>query len=253
MTTAHAPRGFPRRAEIEAKILSLPIREENLPLVPLLADNLALIGMNIAERKGDGTAPPHFRPATPRMVLKELVELRRLVESLETTLQVGGDEKAVRARLAKHIQSLHEPTIVALSDSSFALSNKESVRIDTLYFRSTLARDLVNGEHVSLDYIRLLAGLATAAQRASIEVQSVGRLPDNRARAVANILAHQYKTLTGLDPTFSTVVDAADEGKVYGQFLSFVTDIFKLLNIERDALSFASRAAFRLRGKGRKQ
>jgi hypothetical protein len=86
-----------------------------------------------------------------------------------------------------------------------------------------------------------------------LEVQSVGRLPDNRALAVANILARAYKNLTGLDPTFSTAVGSENEGEVYGPYLSFVFDIFKLLNIERGALSYASRAAFRLRGRGRKQ
>jgi hypothetical protein len=253
MTRAYSPQDYAGYQEIKARILRLPIREEDMWRVSPLADLLALIGLGIDQQKGDGTAPPHFRSATAEMVLKELVSLERLADNLEKKLRANSDASAARKRLARQIQSLHEPTITALSDASSAVVDGQMVRIDWSYFRSGLPHDLTSDEKIAFTNMRLIADIANRAQRASAEVRTIGRSPDNRALAVANILARAYTNLTGHEQTFSTVVGTENEGQVYGPYLSLVTDIFKLLGIERDALSFASRAAFGLRGKGRKK
>ena len=85
------------------------------------------------------------------------------------------------------------------------------------------------------------------------KVQNVGRLPDKRAHDIAGLLAGDYHDLTGSEPTFSVAAGREDDGRHYGPFLDFVREIFQVLNIRRDALGYASTAAFKLRGRGRKK
>ena len=85
--------------------------------------------------------------------------------------------------------------------------------------------------------------------------RDVGRPQKRLAQNVANELADKYFIFTGKQPTFITATYEGKEkqGTVYGPYLDFTREIFALLNITADPLSYASIAAHKLRGCGRKK
>ena len=253
MKTAPLPTDFARYSDIEAAIRRLPVLSDESYRIPLLADLLAQIGLTIRETGGDGTAPPHFRPASAATIRNDLEELERRARDLAKKIEAGGSQTRARAQLARHIQGLNMPTIGALSKSPAIIVDDQPIRIDWAYFRQGFPTDLQAGGDITAAYLAILADLTGAALKAELEGTAAGRLPDNRARVVANLLAKNYSSLTGLDPTFATVAGKEGEGKVYGPFLDFVKEIFEALGIERAGLSNASRAARTIRGKGRKK
>ena len=109
------------------------------------------------------------------------------------------------------------------------------------------------GEEITSTELRFWALIAKLAKDVPLKPRNVGRLPDKRTHNITYTLALGFLNLTGNEPTFSTVAGKEGEGTVYGPFLDFVQEIFQILNIKRDALSYASVAAFKLRGRGRKK
>lgn len=91
----------------------------------------------------------------------------------------------------------------------------------------------------------LLAKVFAVARQTNLdsvpETQGRGRPRNNLARGVASILASNYATLTGKNPTVSTRSNGAQDVP-YGPFFDLVTDIFKVLEINASAEA-AARAA----------
>jgi len=254
----------------------LPINADQTPYVWLLVDYLALMGNIINEREGDLTLPRNLRLATKAIVVKELVKLEQRASDLANKIEKKGGTKRAREQLAQHIRELSFPTVAALS---------EAPEVITPYFQEGLPNKLERDESVTSRELRFwaqIANLATiemrrpAADRSSetehseffkrfpeaarIRVgfqpprtQNVGRPQNRLAQNVADELARKYFIITGKQPTFSTVSGKEGEGEVYGQYLDFTREIFALLNIKVDPLSYASRAAYKLRGRGRKK
>jgi hypothetical protein len=246
---AHAPRAFEKYAEIDAIIRRLPVRQGDLWRVAARVDQLAIIGLLHSEKPSDGTAPAHFRSANATMIRKELAAIR----SLAKEILANSRAKVPRKRLARLIGGLHEPTITALSESGSISIDGRQVGIDWHYFTEILPRDLLDISELRDEYLQAIINITEDAERKPLGGQRVGRPPDNLARVVSVLLARMYKDLTGLEQTITIAVGSVDEGKAKGPYLKLVVDIFLLLNIDRAALSFASRAARGLRGSGRKK
>lgn len=252
MKTAQKPSDFKKYAALEARIRGLPIKPAETSRVIILTDTLALIGLNI--REGDnGTSPPHFREANADTTSKQLHELESRTRNLAMKIESGGLTTRAKEQLSRRITTLNASTISALSDLPMEIVDGQILSIDWAHFRLGLPSDLLAGNRIAPQYLRLIADAAKRALQIQPPAQSVGRPVDNRARVVADILAKNYFKLTRLEPTFTVIAGRANEGEVSGPFLNFVRDVFALLNINRDATSYASHAARALRGKGRKK
>jgi hypothetical protein len=144
--------------------------------------------------------------------------------------------------------SKHSPTCLRV------LWQGQRCRLDVGFLRRELPH-LLRG--ASVDRRELAAALDFAAHITPLavpkETKDEGRAPDRRAMIVARWLARAYPKLTGLEPTFAGKIGTEADGQVYGPFLDFVHLIFEAMNIKHDPLSFAARAAYALRGKGRKK
>jgi len=246
---AASPRAFPRYSEIDAAVRRLPILPEELWGVGNVVDELALRAM--INDGGDGTVPAHFLPATAKMVAKQLAELERRADDLAQKIEKKGGAKRARQQLARHIRELNGPTLTAMSD----VQPIDGALPDVRYFLTRLPEKLDAGEGITSAELRYWARIAKEAIAVIPKnaASDVGRRPDRRAQIVANTLAREYFNLTGKEPKFVTRSCEDSEGKVEGEFLDFVGEIFKLLNIERNPIRYASVAAYRLRGKGRKK
>jgi hypothetical protein len=248
---APKPRDFERYAALEARIRALPPRDGEAFRAAVLTDELALIGLYVAKAGGDGTAPAHFRAANEKTVAKELRALESRARNLADKIESGGRVSRAREQLAVLIDGLHGQTLETLANLPMQATDGQALSIDWAYFRLGLPRDLRAVGDISPNALRIFAVAARRALKIETEIPNVGRPPDNRAIMVGNILAHGYFNLTGLEPTFTVFKGAANEGDLGGAFLAFVSDIFELLNIDRDAISYAGQAAYALRGKGR--
>ncbi len=187
------------------------------------------------------------------MVKKELGELEKRANDLANKIERGGRTKRAREQLAQHIREMRGPTITALSDAPAVVNGGQQVLADTWYFKTGLPEKLDADEEITSAELKFWALIAKLAKDVPLKPRNVGRLPDRRTHNVAYALALGFLNLTGNEPTFSTVAGKEDEGTVYGPFLDFVQEIFQILNIKREALSYASVAAFKLRGRGRKK
>jgi hypothetical protein len=111
---ARSPREYPNYDAIEARILVLnPLDAEQYRVAGVI-DELALIGLAIAERSGTCAATRHFQPATQEIIRKELTELARRARGIAKKIQTGGGATRARQQLAHLIDGLREPTIIAL-------------------------------------------------------------------------------------------------------------------------------------------
>jgi hypothetical protein len=67
-------------------------------------------------------------------------------------------------------------------------------------------------------------------------------------------LTKAYADLTGRQPTFTHHgAGTKDKDAVSGPYIDFARDMFAMLGIGRDALSYVAKAAYARRGKGRKK
>lgn len=247
------PSDYRNYSDIEAAVRRLPILHEQTYYVRHVVDYLALMGIIFDEIGGDAALPFHFRPATAEMVKRELGELEKRAKDLASKIERGGRTKRAREQLARHIREMRGPTITALSDAPAVDYGGQQILADTWYFETRLPEKLEAGEEVAIAELRFWALIAKLAKDVLLKPRNVGRLPDKRVHSVANALASGYLNLTGNEPTFSTVAGKEGEGTVYGPFLDFVREVFQLLDIKRGALSYASTAAYKLRGSGRKK
>lgn len=189
-------------------------------------------------------------------------------------IETKGSTARSRRQLAHHIEGLREPTITALgmpANKSLRAGDRREASLmrrveDSLgethgeqkalneqglipisYLRNELPRELLTGTNLPDSLFLRLAGQSEKAMDSALQGQTIGRPIDNRARGVANILAHAFADLTGRTPTFITVSGTEKEGEIRGPFLKFVRDVFEILGIDHDPLSYASRAAHKLR------
>ncbi|MGF6879042.1 hypothetical protein [Paraburkholderia sp. MM5477-R1] len=161
--------------------------------------------LSLIPKNQDGTPPPEFR-------LKGRKACR---DELDKVAELAG-------KLAAVIDGLGEPSIGALADSGLM--------------------QIVHHNHLSAT-LKRVAAIAHQADVSNVpENQGRGRLPNNLARGVVAILAHDYATLTGRRPTVGTR-DDGHQAKPYGPFYDLVTDIFQALEIDASAESSARAAA----------
>jgi hypothetical protein len=253
MNVAPSARQYRGYQEIEAAIRRFPVHHEKLWHVKFFVDELALMGLLIDENDDAGTAPANFRPATAGMAAKQLDELIKRANDLANKIDGKGNMTRARRQLARRIRDLNGPTITALSDAHSVIIGRQHFLLNFPYFLSELPKKLDDGREITSGELRFCADVAKSARSGALTGQSVGRPRDNRAHAVATLLAREYFNLTGNEPVFSVRAGGKDEGTVHGLFLELVQDIFRALRIKRDALSYASRAARLLRGRGRKK
>jgi len=247
------PGMFPQYGEIKDAICRLPIRREEAWQVSHLTDYLAIMGNIIAERGGDGAVPPHFRAAIVETIENELNGLVERASKLAHKIEKSGGTKRAREQLALHVRGLHGPTMTALSDVDAVVIDGRQVLADMAYFASGFPEKLENGGAVSVQELRFWTGIAALAKNVPLKPRNEGRPPDRLAQAVASALARGYLNLTWKEPKFSTIVGKEGEGTVYGTFLDLVREIFGILNIKHDPIYYASIAAHKLRGRGRKK
>jgi hypothetical protein len=158
-----------------------------------------------------------------------------------------------RGQLARLVRELPGPAMTALFDVDAIVFDGEQRLADIANFAIGFPEKLESGDAVSAQELRFWAEIAKHARNVRLKPRNAGRPSNMLAHSVANTLARRYFNLTGNQPTLSTVVGKKGEGTVYGPFLDFVREIFKILNIKHAPLSYASPAAYKLRGSGRKK
>jgi len=252
MSEALPARCNPKYAEIQAAVNRLPVIREQAAYTSHLVDYLALMGNIIEAKGGDLTVSQDFRPATPEMVGKELAELESRFRDLADRIEQKRGATRARDQLVLLIQKLRGPTISALSDAPPITVAGEQILVDSWHFRSGLPGRIAAG-HVTSIELKMWSTIARLAASAPIKGTNVGRPANKLAHNVASELARKYRLLTGREPTFTSVVAADAYGETAGQFVDFAREIFALLKIKSDALTYASAGAHKLRGKGRKK
>ena len=167
--------------------------------------------------------------------------------------------------MAKHIRNLHQPTILALSESPQAITpyfvrglpdklegNDPLTSAELRFWARTANLALVEmhrplaakdpataAYHMRFpDAARVQKGFRPPATR-----NHVGRPQNRRAQNVADELARQYSILTGKRPTITVIAGREGEGTAEGPFLNFTREIFALLDINHNALHYARTAA----------
>jgi len=184
------------RADIEAVFRSLPLRAG---IDERLGHTVALLGRIATANPPPDTA---FRRVGRRQCEAELRALANAAEML-----------------VKAIDSLHEPTILALAAPSIVWLARGGLR-------------------------RLAQQAANAARQADVNRVPLNcpRQPQNRrSPLVASYLAKEYETFTGKRPTVRT-----RNGAAYGPFLELVRDVFRAMSID-DSAEAAARKAVRRR------
>ncbi len=172
-----------RRAEIEAAIRDLPIFPENEWQVRLIVDELCLRADIIAASKGDGRAPPHFRPATRQMTMNELRQLRRRFFDLARKVERGGVKtkrarerlKRAREQLARLIEGLHAPTIEALNDAPALMVGGRPRLAVIRHIEKRLPKKPLEDSDLSALGLRYRSAVARAAEIQCQRIES-GRL-----------------------------------------------------------------------------
>ncbi len=110
------------------------------------------------------------------------------------------------------------------------LDQLPSNAVDALNLRPAALRDLTT---------RLRILQATAASAKPQESSSLGQPPKVQARKIAQTVALHYERLTGLSPTVST-----KGGKAYGPFVTFLSTVFDILEIDASAESQARKVSY---------
>jgi hypothetical protein len=278
------------RAEIEAAIRGLPIVPEEEWQVPFLVRELCLRAANFSASKGDGRGPPHSRPATRQMTLKELEKLERQCFDIAQKIERGiktklarEQTKRAREKLVGLIEGLHAPTIEALDRTPGLRVGGGPIHPGANYFENRLPKKLLEEPGLSALELRSCGELARAAiktekgrdiaekaesgdpllamfpdlrrllPKGPQYAEHVGRLPNRQLQAIANLITKAYFDLTGREPTFSQGTPGLDEDGVHGPFIKFARKMFAIMGIDHDPLRYVSVAAFALRGRGRKQ
>ncbi len=191
-----------RRDAIEAAFRRLPLlggTEVHLKgAVNILADT---------DCTGPGSTSRQFSVVGRTRTKKELEKLAKLA-----------------AELAGHIDTLHQPAILALADMGLWRARLE------------LPASL-----------RAIANLAPRADLSMVpESPSGGKPANKRAHAVATMLAYYYHLLTGKDPTRR--IDAySDDTKAQGPFVTLVESIFSAIGIHANTEDIARAAIARYR------
>jgi len=209
----------------------------------------------MTERLGNGgKGHPHFRPANQQTLEKQLVELRYRSSRLAMKIAAGRTTKRSREQLARLIRGLSFNAIQALADAPpLEVAGCPSV-IGMAYFRIGLPCDLERGEPVSSEVLRMVSSVVESAIAKRPKGVTTGCMPNLHARAVAQVVARAYKYLTGREQTFSgSSLTPEGTNTSGGEFLEFTQAVFDALKVRGKALSYASSAAFTLRGKGRKR
>ena len=135
-------------------------------------------------------------------------ELNRFTQSIES--------------LIKQLEAMHQPVIDSLADKGILIAEL-------------------------LPVFRRIGATARETQlRRPGGPSYCGRPRKLAADAIAHILAHNYKTLTGKTPTVAT---NSDTNAAYGEYLGLVEDVFKALGVDANPEGAARNA---VRGKRRK-
>ena len=149
-----------------------------------------------------GTPPIRFRAKGQKAVRKELDDIAGLA-----------------SKLASALDGLCEPSIVALADNGFLQLFKHL--------------DLSTG-------LRKLSDIARSADLAAVAAKGDRKPKNNLAAGIANILAHDYETLTGKIPTLVTPTDTRE--RKHSPFITLVGDIFAALGIDAKPEGYAKEA-----------
>jgi hypothetical protein len=249
----------PTRANIERAIQALDLLPGKMDRAVALAGNLALLakgpqrGNKESHRKID--TPSRFLAGNDATVRKQLTELARRSRNHAERQERGGSAKRADEQLTKRILGLSTDTRNALEA---ALTGKHfPINLAAL---APVRKD--DGtpvpaawlEHSPFpDELRQIAELAEAALRRTPVGRRTGRPPNHHAMTVARILVRAYPELTGRPPTFSHGT-SKNEDPVHGAFYQFGRKVFRIIvGKHHNALSYLSRAAYELRGTGRKK
>lgn len=169
----------------------LEIALRRLPIGPEAKAQLPEMVTILASFKGklNIRTPPHFLKIGKTRAKKELHKVSTLATSF-----------------ADYVTTLHEPTVVALANQGLLTHQLE----------------------------RSLRSVAAAAAKASpgsmvSEKPVKGRPEKLGARAIAGVVAANYKALTGKKPTVSTDWRT---GKMRGPFYELMSEIFRLLEVD---------------------
>ena len=188
-----------KRDRLEAAYRKLPIRPNEVCMIPAMLDVLEQL-------------PPTAEPLPAFTVVGRQATQREL-DRLEA---------AARA-LVECLSSLHEPAITALADA------KADNRPVGFWDRAAL--------------MRMATHVAIAARRADVsevpEKQGTERHSTHVPLAIAHILASDYQTLTGNNPTCSS---DKNSGLEYLSFPDFVEEVFRVLGVNEDPEWMARRA-----------
>ena len=190
-----------KRNRIEAAYWRLDIQNRDQKEVQ---DRLAAMVDEMASMSASAKINPAFAVVGREATKKELQTLAKKCNALTGCLA-----------------SLHAPAIGALANRGFV--DRHALLI--------LAEQLSNAVDSTLN-----TDLSEIPAK-----QGSGRHPDYLARGVARILAHEFHTLTGDNPTI-TVNSYAAGNTAGGPFLDLVTGIFGVLGITASPETFARQA-----------
>jgi hypothetical protein len=216
--------------------------------VAQLIDALALIA-----NSPSGEVNHAFRTPSRETTQTELYEIATRASDLAERLRDPKcSVKRSREQLAQRLEAMHGTTICALSLTPAFVIHNEPALLNVAFARcelpALLRAETTDRERLAneLDFLAQAAATAEAPDTAD-----EGRWPDYRAQAVARILARFYYDATGLRPTISTIVSGPNEGQHYGPFFDLFGLIFEAMSIEREAFSYARRAADELRARAK--
>jgi hypothetical protein len=234
-----------RRADIERVLRSLHVLPAQVDRIHALAD-----GLETLAAAGPQPAPPHLRPGSTRTVVKQLNDLRRLSSSLADKLERGGSFTRACEQLCLLLRTLTGDTRQSIDKSA------QTSTLNLAFIFNDLPKRLLDAGSMDMGALvlplRQLAEIAGSASAAAPKGTPSGRPPDHYTMAVARLAARQYQILTGNEPNFWQG-NRAGQDKVRGPFFDFARDLFAVMGIRHDALTYVSRAAFDLRGRGRKK
>jgi hypothetical protein len=247
---------YPGREEIKAAISALSPAAKKTLRANSTVDHLCIIGALISDPppgdlvRPDGTLSPHLRQATRATVLRELRGMSRRFFDLAAKVETKGRTTRARSQLAALIRNAHKPTLEAIAEVPLVVGG-EQIFPDERYFVAGLVTKLESGAAISAIESRYWGTVVSRAEGVPVRTENLGRAPDRRTQAIANLLARTYRELTGREPTFT--VDPYKENQVKGDFPDLVRRIFTILRVGREPLHYASVAARKLRGKGRRK
>lgn len=202
-------------AELEAAFRKLEIDPDAKPQLPVMVHALSLI-----PKGASGIAPPQFRLKGREAVRKDLQEIAVLADKLAGALDV-----------------LCEPAVIALADGGLLQMQHREVAV----ILGPNGERATKAETYDLQAVlRKVSTIAASANLSDVpEAQGRGRPRNNLATGVANILAHDYRTLTGKIPAVAT--DPLS-GERIGSFFELVQDVFHALRIEASPAAYAREA-----------